>query len=45
MTLAGAVAVLFWIYCGVLSVVTRSERPFLHSALFHGVREPVIEPW
>jgi hypothetical protein len=35
MILAGAVAVAFWSYCGVLGVLSRSERPYLQSTLFH----------
>lgn len=35
MILAGAAAVVFWAYCGVLSAAARSERPFLQSSLFH----------
>lgn len=35
MILAGAVAVVFWLYCGVMGVMARSERPFVQNSLFH----------
>ena len=35
MILAGAAAVVFWLYCGVLSAAARSERPFLQNSLLH----------
>jgi tetratricopeptide (TPR) repeat protein len=31
---AGAVAVLFWAYCGAMSVLAKSERPVLQAPLF-----------
>jgi len=33
--LAGAAAVVFWLYCGLLSAAARSERPVLQHSLFH----------
>jgi tetratricopeptide (TPR) repeat protein len=35
MILAGAAAVVFWLYCGVMSSLSRSERPLLQNSLFH----------
>lgn len=35
MILAGAAAIVFWTYCGAMSLLARSERPFLQHSLFH----------
>lgn len=35
MILAGTVAVVFWLYCGGMAALSRSERPFLQNSLFH----------
>ncbi len=35
MILAGAAAIVFWAYCGALSLLARSDRPFLQHSLFH----------
>jgi tetratricopeptide (TPR) repeat protein len=37
MILAGMVAVVFWVYCGMMSLVARSERAFLQSSAVHAV--------
>lgn len=35
MILAGLAAIVFWTYCGAMSLLARSERPFLQHSLFH----------